>query len=595
MTFLIRRPTAVVGTVAHGVEVTFPDRRKNGKDHLWITHYDGSQTTADAELVELFGPGTTRRNGDPMERVWTEDHILAGRPYVKVKLRGNYKVWKSGKPNFHFVMSRLPFYDSRRDPSLGGTGAQSWDTPATWEPTRNPITMIWNIARGMILPSGDVWGGGYDADDLPLAMRVAAMNACDADMDGRPRYTAGLPIDFTQPPNQVVAELLASCNAQIADYAGYLLVRLSAPAVPLVSIVDEDIRVDDPRERDLFPAPAETYNAIVPRYSATTQLWNGFELEPILRPEWEAADGGRNTLPLELIAVDNAAQAAQLGNEALEDDHNFLRHVLPLLPEHAILRPLDSLAWSSDQYGYDGKAFEVFELAVDHQRLRVKASLRERDAAASAHVPALELPEPPTPELISPAEDSEVPDFDAQPHEIADGSGAARRPALRLTWTGDDIASTTSALQFETKVKETDQLVRLDVTQDVDKGELVIEVLPGVTYLTRPRQVSLIRDTEPGDWVEVTAPDTRLTSTDLTDGLSAVIQTAFDRHNEPLEAAQPGTVADVREATISPTVPALPLWQQLEIERTRINREIPHITNGERVTRDAIQQLMALE
>ncbi|TXR46351.1 hypothetical protein [Phyllobacterium endophyticum] len=63
------------------------------------------------------------------------------------------------------------WYDIRRDSTNGGSGAHRWDNPATWEPSDNPVVLIYNIIRGIYYGTEWVYGG----QNLP-AYRLPASN-----------------------------------------------------------------------------------------------------------------------------------------------------------------------------------------------------------------------------------------------------------------------------------------------------------------------------------------------------------------------------------------------------------------------------------
>ena len=217
----------------------------DGGNRAWIKTYDGSQTTADAKLVELFG-------ADP-DRPWTTNHILAGKPLALMTYEYDRKRFQHGVPELRFEMLGSPLYDPRSDSSVGGSGAQRHNTPASWAQTENLVLIIYNIMRGIDLPGGAVWGGGCDADDLPIANWVAAMNACDVDVDGRPKYRGGIEVKFTEEPRTFIADLLSGCAAQMVELGGVWRIQVDARATAVISVTDDDMSVSHDASLDPFP------------------------------------------------------------------------------------------------------------------------------------------------------------------------------------------------------------------------------------------------------------------------------------------------------------------------------------------------------
>lgn len=140
----------------------------------WIKYYDGTQVAADPLLLAKYG-------ADPL-RPWSADMVGAGITYAVVTFRFNRTLF-NGFPKVRFVLTGIPLYDPRLDDTVGGSGAHRWADPATWAVTENPMVQVYNALRGIALPGGDVWGGGFAAADLPLADWWAAMNACDETVD----------------------------------------------------------------------------------------------------------------------------------------------------------------------------------------------------------------------------------------------------------------------------------------------------------------------------------------------------------------------------------------------------------------------------
>ena len=85
------------------------------------------------------------------------------------------------------------------------------------------------------------------------------MNECDRDVPGadgdEPQYRSGIEIaleDETEPAD-VIEELLAACQGQIAEAAGAWVIRAGPPAAAVFAFTDDDVIVTSPEELDPFP------------------------------------------------------------------------------------------------------------------------------------------------------------------------------------------------------------------------------------------------------------------------------------------------------------------------------------------------------
>ena len=161
-----------LGAVPHADYGLPVEGRHDG--YAWVKYYDGTQTQADPMLVDKYG-------SDP-DRPWTTSMVGQGINYAICTFRRKRDLYSSF-PKVRFVLGGIPLYDPRYDSSVGGTGSQRWQDPSTWLSSQNPGVQVYNIKRGITLPSGDVWGGDASAEDLPLSNWFAAMNAADVQLE----------------------------------------------------------------------------------------------------------------------------------------------------------------------------------------------------------------------------------------------------------------------------------------------------------------------------------------------------------------------------------------------------------------------------
>ncbi len=190
----------------------------------WIKVYDGSQTVVDPMLM-------SRYNIYP-ERSWAADMIGRGLVYAICTFRYNRERFP-GLPRVRFEMNGIPLYDPRKDTTVGGSGAHRWNNKATWEPSVNPQVGVYNVLRGISLDDGSVYGGGFPAEDIPLASWFAAMNECDLLVTNgsgtEPQFRAGLEVSVDEEPADVIGELLKACAGNIAEIGGLWKSRVGAP------------------------------------------------------------------------------------------------------------------------------------------------------------------------------------------------------------------------------------------------------------------------------------------------------------------------------------------------------------------------------
>lgn len=479
----------------------------------WLWFYDGTQTTAAAPLVHYYE--------HHVDRPWTTAHVLRGTAYAVLEFALDPEIYQ-GLPSVRFEVRGIKLYDPRKDTTVGGSGAHRWDDPTTWEWTENPIVINYNVMRGITLPTGDVWGGRVDAEDLPLDNWFAAMNECDVDVGGRKQYVAGFEINVEEmEPVDVIEEMNRACFAQMSEFGGVFRVRVGAPAAPVLHVTDADFVITEGSVLTPFPAFDTVTNGITGTYVEPNDIWEGRDADLILNEDWVAEDGRQRVSSLGLPAVSVKAQAQQLLNAYLLDGRRFRTHQMTLPPSFALVEPLDSISFTSEAFGYTSKVFEVIEVEDRTDTLLQVVTVREREAGDVAIKPELEVAAPlptngqtpPTPAVVA---------LSVAAFDLSDDAGNARRPAILLTWTVDDAFPSIRNLRYEVRVRATLELIAEGI-KPVEGGRVLVrgDVIAATEYEVRARYVA-DAPTAWSPWLSVTTPDLRMTDADLDPALTTV-------------------------------------------------------------------------
>ncbi|QAX29264.1 phage tail tip fiber protein [Leisingera sp. NJS204] len=476
----------------------------DGWGYGWIRFYDGSQQAADPRLADLYGE-------DP-DRAWTTDHILTGLNYAVLTFYRSDKQYPNGRPQVRFELDGPGFYDVRQDSTAGGNGPQRWDDQSTWQPTENLMAMAYTIMRGITLPCGSVWGGGFPAEDMPYTEWAAALDACDLGVgnNNRPQFRGGMEIRFEEPPVDFLEEVFASANAEIVELGGYWYPLVGSVDTYAADLTEDDLLVSEGWKHDPFPGLEKAFNAVTITHPSPNALWNPSAPITLTKPEWEAEDGGERVFDLKLPMVFNTPQARQIGNALLKENRRFRTHRLPLPPEYSNLRPLLKTRFTSAWYGYSSKTFTITEMAFDLLKLNVSVSLREWDH--SDFDPDLALETPGLPQVTAPivTQDAGVPGFGVSGIEIKDANGIIRGVGIRAVWT-PSLAFTADGVSFQVRVKDGDDERFSASTADLELGTFRLEPMQGSTeYEARAKAISKTRDTKWTAWLPVTTPAFKL-------------------------------------------------------------------------------------
>lgn len=484
----------------------------------WAKVYDGTQTTADAMLVAKYVTYP--------DRPWSTDMIGRGVPYTILTFRYNREVWNA-LPRVRYEVDGIALYDPRLDTSVGGSGAHRWGQLGTYEFTRNPVVMIYNILRGIELPDGRIWGGEAGALDLPVTNWMAAMNVCDEAVSlsaggTEPRYRAGLEVRVSEEPAAVIEELLKACSGQIVETGGVYRIRAGGVGLPVLSITDDDIIVTEAQSFLPFAPLGETYNGLHASYPEPEAFYSATDAPPVTNATYEAEDQGRQLIAdLSLSAVPYGLQVQRLTDAWIKEERRLRRHRITLPPRAAKLEPLDSIAWTSAANGYSAKVFEVSAVADSFLTLNQTLMIRERDAddyawdvadQRSVVVPDFGLVSPPAQSVVG---------LSVTAVAIEDATGTSRRPAIRVGWTTANIDDV-EGVQIEVRVAATEEIVAQFQALDFSAGSVVTEsgLVGSTEYQVRARYiVSGTRAVSWSSWTSITTLGVFLQNADFAGGV----------------------------------------------------------------------------
>lgn len=523
-----------LGETAHP-DYGYPIEGEDFEGAAWLRYYDGSQTTADPMLVATYG--------DDPDRPWEATAVGTGLCYAILTMRYSRK-HMSAVPAWRFELDGIPCYDPRADGTAGGSGPQRAGDPSTWEQTDNPAVMAWNILHGLPLPGDEVWGGAFGADQLPAAVWMAAMNACDtpraiAGGGTEPAYRAGIEAPLNQEPAQILTEILKACSGTIADMGYAWLLSVGAPGLPVYAYSDDDVIVSKSQSLDPFPALSETWNAVSARYPDPAHLWETKEAPLRTNASWEASDAfGRRTAALTLPAVPYKRQVQRLMRAWIEEERRFRRHILNLAPDAAAIELTDTIDWTSARNGYEAKLFSVHEISEDLRTGIRQVSIRERDPADYDWTAGYELPMP-APTVVTPAAAEPVSGFYAHAVTLTDGDARARRPAIEIGWDADQVAD---GVQWQIRLAGQTTVALRGDTQDLEDGfeRISAGILPATSYEVRAQLIARRRTTWTG-WVGVTTDPVYIGSGDVSDEFVDEIETIADLAGVKTVAALPAS------------------------------------------------------
>lgn len=514
--------SALTGLIVNGEYITYAGSSEFGaalggkySGHGWITFYDGTQVAADSQLVTNYGSYT---------RPWSSNFVGTDVAYAIMTFKFNTDIFNS-EPECKFVMEGIKVYDPRADTSVGGSGTQRWDTPSTWEFSKNNAVLIYNILRGITLADGTKWGGECEAGDLPFDNWVAAMNVCDELVTlgaggSEPRYEAGYEIIIGEDePADIIEELLKGCHGAMTEIGGTYKIRVGPPALPVFFVTDDDFLVSEDQDFDPFPPINEARNTIYSSYPSPAEEWNTHDAPRYTNTDYVDEDDGQEiSVNVPLPTVTSSTQVQRLMRAWLEDDRRWRRHAGAFGHYGYPLEPLDVISWTSSRNGYSSKEFEIGSTRENMLTLNKVVSLREVDPDDYDWISGYEQPDPVVSGEWDLPDTQTVPDFAVEAYAIADDGSSDRRPAIRCTWAAEG-ADDATALKIQVRNGTTDQFVGDLTVANVSDGEAIFSygLLPDTLYDVR----AIYEVERPVDWtawLEVTTPDLRVITEDIEPG-----------------------------------------------------------------------------
>lgn len=418
------------------VEQGYPvlEYRRNGKDYLWFKYYDGNQTTPDLYLAAKFGT-------DP-DRPYKNTMIGRGCPYFIATARLDQDFFPN-QPTYLCEAPVSAWYDIRKDSTNGGSGSHRWDNRATWEPSDNPVVLIYNIIRGVYYGTEWIYGGqNLPAFRLPASNWMVAANECDrliplAGGGSEKQFRCGTEINFDMVPLDVIDKLKKSCNGRMAENGGVFKILVGAPGAAVYSFSDNDILVTKGQNYTPFPGLDATYNGIEATYPEPLEKWATKDAPARYSTDLESADGNRRLASgVTFEAVPFPVQVQRLMKLLIEEDRRFRVHSFYLPPDAWTLEPNDVVSWTSVRNGYINKKFLV--VRIDGERtFNQLVVLKEIDPSDYDWSTDEQVPVSVGP--VSPIVEPSHPMFgwQALPAVFFDSSGNARRPSIEVFYAGD--------------------------------------------------------------------------------------------------------------------------------------------------------------
>lgn len=395
-----------------------------------------------------FYPGTWTQSADPdiVARApssgWASSDRGRGICYVRVTLKADPKVFKTGLPELVFLFRGAKLYDPRKDPSAGGVGSHAWGTESTYEWSDNVALCAYNYLRGIRVNGSLLAGVNCPAASLPAAWWMAQANACDELValkagGTEKRYRMAGVIDVGTEPRAVLREMLGACAGDLIDSGGVFKLNVGVAQTPMLTITDADIMAEGDVEIVPKASRSQIVNTVYGSFLDPSQGYQSASLPPRVSPADQVADGGAEWAEHYNLAFVTSGTQGQRITEIFRRRGRYQRRIsFPLRSCFAVLEAGDWVTLNSDRYGIIGGTFEVLQCQLGRDLVAV-VELAEVSPAIYTWAPSSDELDATAPATVAAGGSSfdVVAGFNIAAITLASGTVGVSRPALQATWT----------------------------------------------------------------------------------------------------------------------------------------------------------------
>ena len=324
----------------------------NWDSKIRIKKYDGSQTTADSDLVN--------------ETSATSSFKGLGIAYLYVRYEYDQDVFVNGLPTVTAVLQGKKVYD----PRTSSTGYSSNAALCI----RDFLTSSYGLTDSAI-------------DDVSFS---AAANECDENvtLDGggtEKRYSLNGIVQANRSVGDVLGDMVTACAGTLFWGSGYWKLKAGAYSSPVKALTLDDLR--SPIALDTRITMRDNFNTVRGTFVDASQGWISADYPEVTGAAFVTEDNGEQALlDLQLPFTTSSATAQRLAKLTLFRGREQMTFSADFSLDALDVEVGDIIGITNARYGFNAKEFEVvgwkFSSNQDAGDLRVNLTLRETSAAA---------------------------------------------------------------------------------------------------------------------------------------------------------------------------------------------------------------------
>lgn len=322
------------------------------QNKIRIKKHDGSQTTADSDLVSETSVDSNFKG--------------LGVAYLYVRYEYDQDVFANGVPLITAVVEGKKVYDPR-------TATTSYSNNAALC-IRDFLTSSYGLADSAV-------------DDISFA---SAANECDenvtlADASTEKRYALNGIIQANRPVGDVLSDMVTSCAGTLFWGSGYWKLKAGAYSAPVKTFTLDDLR--GPIALSTRITMRDNFNTVRGTFNDAEQDWITADYPQITSAAFKAEDDNEEALlDLKLPFTTSSATAQRLAKLTLYRGREQMTLSADFGLEAFQVEVGDIVAFTNERYGFSAKEFEVigwrFAANQDAGDLRVNLTLRETSSSA---------------------------------------------------------------------------------------------------------------------------------------------------------------------------------------------------------------------
>ena len=322
------------------------------QNKIRIKKHDGSQTTADSDLVSETSVDSNFKG--------------LGIAYLYVRYEYDQDVFANGVPLITAVVEGKKVYDPR-------TATTSYSNNAALC-IRDFLTSSYGLSDSAI-------------DDISFA---SAANECDenvtlAGSGTEKRYTLNGIVKADRSLGDVLGDMVTACAGTLFWGSGYWKLKAGAYSSPVKTLTLDDLR--GPINLQTRISMQDNFNTVRGTFNDADQDWITADYPEITSATFKTEDNGEEALlDLQLPFTTSSATAQRLAKLTLYRGREQMTLSADFGLEAFQIEVGDIIAFTNSRYGFSAKEFEVigwrFASDQDAGDLRVNLTLRETSQSA---------------------------------------------------------------------------------------------------------------------------------------------------------------------------------------------------------------------